>query len=51
MRQHRLVYRRDLVGKRIYNRGVHRQDGVKEMRQTDTLRLGNEAKQITVAVK
>ena len=49
--QHRLVYRRDLVGKRIYDRGMHRQDGVKEMSQTNTLRLGNEAEQITVAVK
>ncbi len=50
-RQHRLVDRRDLVGQRLDERGVDRQHGVKQVRQVDAVRFGDQAEQRAVAVE
>ena len=50
-RQHGLVHGRDLVGQRIDHRRVHRQHRIEEVRQSDALRLGDQAEERAVAVE
>ena len=50
-RQHGFVHRGDLVRQRLDHRGVHGEHGVEEVRETDALRLGDQAEQGAVAVE
>ena len=50
-RQHRLVDRRDLVRQRIDQRGVHREHGIKQVREANALRFGHEPEHRAVAVE
>ena len=50
-REHGLVDGRDLVRQRFDERRMHGEHRVEQMRQTDTMRLRNEAEQMPVAVE
>ena len=50
-RQHGFVHRGDLVRQRLDLGGVHGKQGVEEMRETDALRLGDQAEQGAGAVE
>ena len=49
--QHGFVDRRDLMGQRLDDRGVHGEQRVEQMRKADSLRLGDQAEQRAVAVE
>ena len=49
--QHGFVHRGDLVRQRLDLGGVHRENGIEEMRQADALRLGDQPEQGAVAVE
>ncbi len=50
-RKHRLIDCCDLVRQRLNQRGMHGEHRVEQMRQTDAMRLGNEAEKGPVAVE
>ena len=50
-RQHRLVDRRDLVGERLDQRRMDRQQGIEEVGEADALGLGDKAEERTVGVE
>ena len=50
-REHGLVDGRDLVRQRLDERGMYREHRVEQMRETDTMRLRDEAEQMAVAVE
>ena len=50
-RKHRLVDGRDLVRQRLDERRMHGQHRIEEMRQTDAMRLRNQAEQVPVTVE
>ena len=50
-RQHHFVDGGNLMGKRLHQRGMHRQQRIEQMRKTDTMRLGHQPKERAVAVE
>ena len=50
-REHRLVNSGNLMGKRVNERGMNRQHRVEEMGEPDTVGLGDEAKEVAIAIK
>jgi hypothetical protein len=50
-RQHRLVDRGDLVRQRLDERGVHGEHGIEQVRESDAVRLGDQAEERAIAVE
>ena len=49
--EHRLVDRRDLMGQRLDQRGMHRQHRVEEVGEVDAVRLGDQAEEVASAIE
>lgn len=51
LRQHGFVDRRDLVRQRVHERCMHGEHRIEQMRQVDTVCLGDKAEQFSVAIE
>src|SRR6185437_1381182 len=50
-REHRFIDGSDLMRERVHQRGVDREYGIEEMREMDTIRLSDQAKETSVAIE